>query len=835
MKKIKLVMVGNGMAGVRTLEELLKLNSDFYDITVFGAEPHPNYNRILLSPVLAGEQTFEEIVLNDLNWYAENGIKLLLDRKVVQIDRVRRRVVAADGSEAEYDRLLLATGSVPFILPIPGNRLQGVIGYRDIADTQAMIDCARTHSHAVVIGGGLLGLEAANGLKQRGMDVTVVHLSDWLLERQLDRTAGKLLQGALEARGIRFRLNTQTQELMDNGSGRVCAVQFNDGDVIPADLVVMAAGIRPNTELAESAGIPCNRGILVNDTLQTYDPRIYAVGECANHRGIAYGLVAPLFEQAKVCANHLAHLGYARYQGSVTSTKLKVTGIDLFSAGDFIGGEGSETITLSDPIGGVYKKLVIKDDVLVGACLYGDTADGGWYFRQIRENHNVAQIRDHLMFGENALGDVGHQGQNSAASMPDTAEVCGCNGVCKGTIVKAIQEHGLFSVDEVKKHTKAASSCGSCAGLVEQILISTVGGAADVKPKSEKAICGCSDLNHGQIRKAIREHRLTSLDAAMRFMDWKTPNGCATCRPALNYYLISTWPGEAKDDPQSRLINERAHANIQKDGTYSVVPRMWGGVTNAAELRRIADVADKYQVPMVKVTGGQRIDLLGGEEGRPAGHLERPRHALRTCLRQIHPHREDLRRQRVLPLRHAKLDAVGHRSGTRPVQHVVAAQGQAGGLRLPAQLRRGRDQGRRHHRRGLRLGDVHRRQRRDQDRGRGVLRQAQDRRRGARIQRRLPPALPRGSLLPGAHGALPAAGRHGAHPQGGGRGRGKPQGAQRPPAIRPVLRAGPMEAAHRTAAIEEGVRTDSAQATGKRLNPLPGPSHGGPPPTGVNR
>ncbi len=835
MKKIKLVMVGNGMAGVRTLEELLKLNSDFYDITVFGAEPHPNYNRILLSPVLAGEQTFEEIVLNDLNWYAENGIKLLLDRKVVQIDRLRRRVVAADGSEAEYDRLLLATGSLPFILPIPGNRLQGVIGYRDIADTQAMIDCARTHSHAVVIGGGLLGLEAANGLKQRGMDVTVVHLSDWLLERQLDRTAGKLLQGALEARGIRFRLNTQTQELMDNGSGRVCAVQFNDGDVIPADLVVMAAGIRPNTELAESAGIPCNRGILVNDTLQTYDPRIYAVGECANHRGIAYGLVAPLFEQAKVCANHLAHLGYARYQGSVTSTKLKVTGIDLFSAGDFIGGEGSETITLSDPIGGVYKKLVIKDDVLVGACLYGDTADGGWYFRQIRENHNVAQIRDHLMFGENALGDVGHQGQNSAASMPDTAEVCGCNGVCKGTIVKAIQEHGLFSVDEVKKHTKAASSCGSCAGLVEQILISTVGGAADVKPKSEKAICGCSDLNHGQIRKAIREHRLTSLDAAMRFMDWKTPNGCATCRPALNYYLISTWPGEAKDDPQSRLINERAHANIQKDGTYSVVPRMWGGVTNAAELRRIADVADKYQVPMVKVTGGQRIDLLGGEEGRPAGHLERPRHALRTCLRQIHPHREDLRRQRVLPLRHAKLDAAGHRSGTRPVQHVVAAQGQAGGLRLPAQLRRGRDQGRRHHRRGLRLGDVHRRQRRDQDRGRGVLRQAQDRRRGARIQRRLPPALPRGSLLPGAHGALPAAGRHGAHPQGGGRGRGKPQGAQRPPAIRPVLRAGPMEAAHRTAAIEEGVRTDSAQATGKRLNPLSGPSHGGPPPTGVNR
>ncbi|MGV8842358.1 MAG: nitrite reductase large subunit NirB [Pseudomonas sp.] len=611
MKKLKLVLIGNGMAGIRTLEELIKLAPDLYEISVFGAEPHPNYNRILLSPVLAGEQVFEDIILNDLNWYADNGIKLLLGRKVVKIDRKARVVVADDGSEAEYDRLLIATGSNPFILPIPGKDLQGVIGYRDIADTQMMMDTAKTHKHAVVIGGGLLGLEAANGLKLRGMDVTVVHIGDWLLERQLDVTAGHLLQKSLEDRGLKFLLPKHTAELLDNGEGRVCAVKFKDGEVIPADLVVMAAGIRPNSELAEQSGIACNRGILVNDTLQTYDPRIYAIGECASHRGIAYGLVAPLFEQAKVCANHLAQLGYSRYEGSVTSTKLKVTGIDLFSAGEFMGADGSETITLSDPIGGVYKKLVIRDDVLVGACLYGDTADGGWYFRQIRENHNVSEIRDHLMFGEQAIGDVGHQGQSSTASMPDSMEVCGCNGVCKGTIVKAIQENGLFSVDEVKKHTKAASSCGSCAGLVEQILISTVGGAADVKPKSEKAICGCSELNHGQIRKAIRAEHLISISTTMSFLNWSTPNGCTTCRPALNYYLISTWPGEAKDDPQSRLINERAHANIQKDGTYSVVPRMWGGVTNPAELRRIADVADKYHVPMVKVTGGQRIDLLG--------------------------------------------------------------------------------------------------------------------------------------------------------------------------------------------------------------------------------
>lgn len=611
MEKLKLVMIGNGMAGVRTLEELLKLAPDLYEITVFGAEPHPNYNRILLSPVLAGEQTFEEIILNDLDWYRDNGIDLRLGCKVLDIDRENRRVIAEDGSVAEYDRLLVATGSSPFILPIPGKDLQGVIGYRDIADTEMMMETARTHRHALVIGGGLLGLEAANGLKLRGMDVTVVHLGDWLLERQLDKTAGKLLQSALEARGIQFRLNTNTAALLDDGEGRVATARFSDGEEIPADLVVMAAGIRPNAELAERAGLACNRGIQVDDCLQTSDPAIYAVGECANHRGIAYGLVAPLFEQARVCADHLARLGNARYEGSVTSTKLKVTGIDLFSAGDFMGTEGTETITLSDPIGGVYKKLVVKDDVLVGACLYGDTADGGWYFRQIRESHNVAEIRDLLMFGENALGDAGHQGQDKAMAMSDEMEVCGCNGVCKGSIVKAIRENGLLSVDEVKKHTKAASSCGSCAGLVEQILINTVGGAADVKPKSEKPVCGCTDLNHGQVRQAIRAQHLTSLGEAMQAMDWRTPDGCATCRPALNYYLISTWPGEAKDDPQSRLINERAHANIQKDGTYSVVPRMWGGVTNPAELRRIADVADKYQIPMVKVTGGQRIDLLG--------------------------------------------------------------------------------------------------------------------------------------------------------------------------------------------------------------------------------
>ncbi len=643
MKKSQLVLVGNGMAGVRTLEELLKIAPDLYDITVFGAEPHPNYNRILLSPVLAGEQTLEQIVLNPLSWYVENGITLHTGKKVAAVDRTRRTVRAEDGTEAPYDRLLIATGSNPFVLPVPGKDLDGVIAYRDIADTQAMIDAATKYRHAVVIGGGLLGLEAANGLMLRGMQVTVVHIMPWLMERQLDDTAGQLLQKSLEDRGLKFLIGAQTEALIPDKAGRVMAVRFKDGTEIPADLVVMAAGIRPNTELAEQAGLHCQRGIVVNDTLQTItDPRIYAVGECAAHRGIAYGLVAPLFEQGKVCATHLAQFGIGRYTGSQTSTKLKVTGIDLFSAGNFTGGPGTEEIVLSDPFGGVYKKLVIQDDKLIGACLYGDTVDGSWYFKLLRDGRAIGGLRDKLMFGESKIGDVGHEGHSKAAGMADSDEVCGCNGINKGTICKAIKERGLFTLDEVRKHTKASASCGSCTGLVEQLLMFTAGGDYSATP-AKKAMCGCTDASHADVRQAIKEHKLLTIDSVFSAQGWRTPNGCASCRPAVNYYLISSWPKEAVDDPQSRYINERSHANIQKDGTYSVIPRMWGGETTASELRRIADAVDKYQIPTVKVTGGQRIDLLGVKKedlpavwkdiGMPSGHAyAKALRTVKTCV-----------------------------------------------------------------------------------------------------------------------------------------------------------------------------------------------------------
>ena len=647
MKKSKLVMIGNGMAGVRTLEELLKIAPELYDITVFGAEPHPNYNRILLSPVLAGEQTLDEIVLNSWDWYTDNHITLHAGKKVVEVDRIKRIVRAEDGTEAEYDRLLLCTGSNPFILPVPGKNLEGVIAYRDIADTEAMIDAASKYKNAVVIGGGLLGLEAANGLMLRGMDVSVVHVMPTLMERQLDTVAGKMLQKSLEDRGLKFLMGAQTQALIgsadDGKGGRVQSIQFKDGTSVAADLVVMAVGIRPNTQLAESMRLHCNKGIVVNDTMQTTtDARIYSVGECAAHRGIAYGLVAPLFEQAKVAANHLAMFGIGRYQGSLTSTKLKVTGIDLFSAGDFTGGEGTEELVMSDPYGGVYKKLVIKDDKLVGACLYGDTVDGSYYFKLLRDGRSVSDISDKLMFGESNIGDVGHEGHNKAAAMKDSDEVCGCNGVTKGTICKAIKDKGLFTLDEVRKHTKASASCGSCTGLVEQLLMFTAGGDYSATPKL-KAMCSCTDHGHQAVRDAIRTNKLMTIADTFKFLEWKTPNGCASCRPAVNYYLISTWPKQAKDDPQSRFINERSHANIQKDGTYSVIPRMWGGETTASELRRIADVVDKYKIPTVKVTGGQRIDLLGVKKedlvnvwkdiGMPSGHAyAKALRTVKTCV-----------------------------------------------------------------------------------------------------------------------------------------------------------------------------------------------------------
>lgn len=604
----KLVVIGNGMAGIRTLEELLKMSAEEYDITVFGAEPQPNYNRILLSPVLSGEMAFQDTVLNDWAWYQDHHITLHAGKTISKIDRSKRVVETTDGLVVPYDRLLIATGSNPIVLPIAGAQLPEVVAYRSIADVEKMLALAKTKRRAVVIGGGLLGLEAANGLALQGMDVAVVHLCDWPMERQLDQVGGAMLQAELVKRGLTFYMAKQTEAIL--GDTCVTGLRFKDGEEIPADLVVMAIGIRPNIALAQAAGIQCERGILVSDAMQTFDPKIYAVGECVQHRGQTYGLVAPLFEQAKVAANHLAQYGRMRYEGSMVSTKLKVTGIDLFSAGDFNATALDEELILQDAARGVYKKLVLRNNQLRGAVLYGDTVDGPWYFQMLRDGTDISALREHILFGQVHLGDSGHGGMSSVANMPDATEVCGCNGVCKGTIVKAIVDKKLFTLDEVRAHTKASSSCGSCTGLVESILANTLGGDYSTRP-SKQAMCKCTEATHDEVRSAIMAQGLRTQAEIRVALEWKTPDGCPSCRPALNYYLLSAFPESYQDDSRSRLINERVHANIQKDGTYSVVPRIWGGVTSPAELRAIAEIADKYQVPSVKITGGQRIDLLG--------------------------------------------------------------------------------------------------------------------------------------------------------------------------------------------------------------------------------
>lgn len=400
--KQRLVVIGNGMAGMRTIEELLSASPEQYDITVFGAEPYGNYNRIMLSAVLAGDKTVEDIVINPREWYVENKIKLHAGEKkaVARIERGFKKVIAVDGTTASYDRLLIATGSKAIFPKVEGNDLDGVISFRDIVDVNKMLDYSRKYKKAIVLGGGLLGLEAANGLALRGMDVTVIHRNEVLLNRQLDKTAAKLLQSELEQRGITFKMATKLQKLIGNEDKHIIAAQFHDGSELACDLLIAAIGIEPNIAIAKEAGLYCERGIVVNDTLQSYDPSIYAVGECIQHRGGTFGLVAPLFEQAKVCANHLSSHGVAEYVTLPTATKLKVTGIQLFSVGDFIGDAESESITFSDPALGIYKKLVLKANQLIGAVLYGDTADGSWYQELLEKKASVFEMRDKLIFGK---------------------------------------------------------------------------------------------------------------------------------------------------------------------------------------------------------------------------------------------------------------------------------------------------------------------------------------------------------------------------------------------------------------------------------------------------
>ncbi|MED3386885.1 NADPH-nitrite reductase [Bacillus subtilis] len=604
MGKKQLVLVGNGMAGVRAIEEILSVAKDEFQITIFGAEPHPNYNRILLSKVLQGDTDIKDITLNDWDWYEENNIQLYTNETVIKVDTENKTVITDADRIQPYDELILATGSVPFILPIPGADKKGVTAFRDIKDTDTMLAASKQYKKAAVIGGGLLGLEAARGLLNLGMDVSVIHLAPYLMERQLDPTAGRLLQNELEKQGMTFLLEKQTEEIV--GDDRVEGLRFKDGTSIEADLVVMAVGIRPNTTLGAESGIPVNRGIIVNDYMQTEIPHIYAVGECAEHRGIAYGLVAPLYEQAKVLAKHICGIETKPYEGSVLSTQLKVSGVEVFSAGDFNESEEKKAIKVFDEQDGIYKKIVLRGNQIVGAVLFGDSSEGNRLFSMIQKEADISETSKISI-----LQPLSQEaGTSITAAMSDDEIICGCNGVSKGAIIQAIQEKGCSSTDEIKACTGASRSCGGCKPLVEEILQHTLGSDFDASAQKE-AICGCTTLSRDEVVEEIKAKGLSHTREVMNVLGWKTPEGCSKCRPALNYYLGMINPTKYEDDRTSRFVNERMHANIQKDGTYSVVPRMYGGVTNSTDLRKIADVVDKYEIPLVKMTGGQRIDLIG--------------------------------------------------------------------------------------------------------------------------------------------------------------------------------------------------------------------------------
>lgn len=607
MNKKRLVLVGNGMAGVKTIEEVLEISKDLFDITIIGEEPYPNYNRILLSKVLQGDTTVEDITLNDWSWYKDNNIQLFTNEKAVDIDTKKQIVVTNNGTSISYDKLILATGSKPFILPIPGTDKEGVTTFRDIKDTDAMLAASKLFHKAAVIGGGLLGLEAARGLLNLGMDVTVVHLGSSLMDRQLDETAAALLKAELEKQGMKFLLQKNTTEIL--GDKRVKRLKFSDGEELECDLVVMSVGILPNIELAKSTGLATNRGIIVNDFLQTSEANIYAVGECAEHQGITYGLVAPLFEQAKVLAKDICGHETEPYQGSVVSTQLKVSGVEVFSAGEFVEGGDNKALRVFDEQDGIYKKMVFNEKKLVGAVLFGDSREGNRLFSMIKKRADISDtVKVSLL---QPVG--GEMGESIVASMASDEIICGCNGVSKGKIVQAIHEQGCTSVESIKACTSACRSCGGCKSMISELLEITLGENFDASAPKE-TLCGCTTLSRDEVVEEIRGKKLMHTREVMNVLGWKTSDGCSKCRPALNYYIGMIHPLEYEDENESRYVNERLHANIQKDGSFGVVPRMYGGVTNSDQLRKIADVADKYNAKLLKITGGQRIDIFGIEK-----------------------------------------------------------------------------------------------------------------------------------------------------------------------------------------------------------------------------
>lgn len=589
MGKQKLVLIGNGMAGVRCIEEILKLAPDAYDITIFGSEPHPNYNRIMLSKVLQGDTQIKDITINDWQWYKDHGITLYTGDPIVRVDIKGRKVFSENGITVEYDRLILATGSLPFMLPLPGADLPGVTAFRDIKDCNTMLETSRKYKKAIVIGGGLLGLEAARGLLNLGMEVDVVHIFQHLMDRQLDLESAQMLKKELEKQGMRFLLEKHSEKIL--GRKRVEGLQFKDGTKVAADLIVVAVGVRPNVKLAEDSGIYVNRAIVVNDQMETNIPGIYAVGECAEHRGITYGLVAPLYEQGKVLAKSICGVPEEGYEGSILYSQLKVSGVEVFSAGEIRDSEVSTALKVVDGIRGTYKKITVQDNRIVGAVLFGDSGEGNKLLSYIKQGASVSVL------DQQAGSSAADSDEEFVCAMSDKETVCSCNGVTKGAIVSAIRLDKLDTFEQVRECTKASSSCGGCKPIVSAILRLTLSGDEEAEQVKE-TVCACTELSRDELKEAISKRVFKTAVDVRETLKWRKSEGCTTCRPAISYYMGQLNGGTLD------MITPLA------DGTYSISPRMHGGLTGSEQLRTIANMIDKYDVPHAKV-GASSFELLG--------------------------------------------------------------------------------------------------------------------------------------------------------------------------------------------------------------------------------
>lgn len=623
-----LVVIGNGMVGAKFVEEVLVRDRRKFRISMFGSEPYGNYNRILLSNVLNGSQSAAEIFMNPLEWYDRHGVTLHAGSRVTRIDRERRVVVAEDGTEEQYDRLVIATGSRPFVPPMEGADKPGVFLFRTIDDCEQIASYAQQCTRAVVIGGGLLGLEAARGLMTHGVSVTIVEVAPHLMVQQLDAEGGAILRQTMEGMGIEVQLEKLTSRIL--GEGRVTGLEFKDGSVLETDMVVISCGIRPNSELARECGLPVERAILVDDQMRTADERIFSVGECVQHRGVVYGLVAPLYEQAQVAADVLTGVSEnSLYLGSKLATKLKVMGVELVSMGR-VGDvqPGDEIVRYAEPALGVYKKLIVRDGQLVAGCLLGDTGNSGVLTDLFLRGADVPERRSHLLFPSGDAGPADIRG------IPNEALICSCHQVAKKSILSAIGD-GRCSLSTIAACTKAGTGCGGCKPLVQE-LIDAYAINATPDPRDTWYVPGVPFAKPELVRQ-IKQLGLRSVSSVFRVLAGGEEDPAS--KAGLASLLKSVWNEEYEDERDARFINDRVHANIQKDATFSVIPRIFGGITTPDELRRIADAAEKYDVRMVKITGGQRIDLLGVKKedlpaiwkdlGMPSGHAYTK--AFRTC------------------------------------------------------------------------------------------------------------------------------------------------------------------------------------------------------------